>query len=102
MSVAPPGCDPSGPGRHASVRLLPVIRFVPRVAAPLLLMAVWVAVPAAASAHPLGNFTINHYAGIRVAPDGIALDVVIDTAEIPTFQERQRSEERRVGKGWRW
>src|SRR5438094_2430278 len=90
MSVAPPGCDPSGPGRHASVRLLPVIRFVPRVAAPLLLMAVWVAVPAAASAHPLGNFTINHYAGIRVAPDGIALDVVIDTAEIPTFQERQR------------
>ena len=53
-------------------------------------MAVWVAVPAAASAHPLGNFTINHYAGIRVAPDGIALDVVIDTAEIPTFQERQR------------
>jgi nickel/cobalt transporter (NicO) family protein len=67
-----------------------VIRFLPRAAAPLLLLAVWVAIPAAASAHPLGNFTINHYAGIRVAPDGIALDVVIDTAEIPTFQERQR------------
>ena len=26
-------------------------------------------VPAVASAHPLGNFTINHYAGIRVEPD---------------------------------
>ena len=26
-------------------------------------------VPALALAHPLGNFTINHYAGIRVEPD---------------------------------
>ena len=43
-----------------------------------------------ADAHPLGNFTINHYAGITVAPDEIRLDVVIDLAEIPTFQERQR------------
>ena len=47
-------------------------------------------VPALAAAHPLGNFTINHYAGIRVSADAIALDVVIDEAEIPTFTERQR------------
>jgi nickel/cobalt transporter (NicO) family protein len=46
--------------------------------------------PAAASAHPLGNFTINHFAGIRVGADRILLDVVIDRAEIPAFQERQR------------
>ena len=46
--------------------------------------------PAAAFAHPLGNFTINHFAGIRIGSDRIALDVVIDRAEIPTFQERQR------------
>jgi nickel/cobalt transporter (NicO) family protein len=46
------------------------------------------AVPAAVLAHPLGNFTINHYAGIRVEPDRILLDVVIDQAEIPTFQAR--------------
>ena len=45
-------------------------------------------VPALAAAHPLGNFTINHYAGIRVEPDRILLDVVIDQAEIPTFQAR--------------
>jgi len=45
-------------------------------------------VPALASAHPLGNFTINHYTGIRVEPDRILLDVVIDQAEIPTFQAR--------------
>lgn len=43
--------------------------------------------PAAASAHPLGNFTINHYAGIVVSPSSIALDVVIDMAEIPTLDE---------------
>ena len=45
-------------------------------------------VPALVAAHPLGNFTINHYAGIRVEPDRVLLDVVIDQAEIPTFQAR--------------
>ena len=48
------------------------------------------ALPSVALAHPLGNFTINHYAGITVGPTEITLDVVIDMAEIPTFQERQR------------
>lgn len=46
-------------------------------------------VPAIALAHPLGNFTINHFAAIRVAPERIALDIVIDRAEIPAFQEAQ-------------
>ena len=47
-------------------------------------------VPALALAHPLGNFTINHFAAIRIAPDRVSLDVVIDRAEIPAFQEVQR------------
>ena len=59
------------------------------VVAVLALLAV-LAGPAAALAHPLGNFTINHYAGIRVSPTEIRLDVVLDRAEIPTFQERIR------------
>ena len=46
------------------------------------------ALPASVFAHPLGNFTINHYAGIRIEPHRILLDVVIDQAEIPTFQAR--------------
>jgi len=46
------------------------------------------ALPALAAAHPLGNFTVNHYAGIRVEPARVLLDVVIDRAEIPTFQAR--------------
>lgn len=45
--------------------------------------------PAVAAAHPLGNFTINHYAGLRIEPDRIVLDVVIDQAEISAFQARQ-------------
>ncbi len=45
--------------------------------------------PVAALAHPLGNFTINHYAGIRIEPDRVLLDIVIDQAEIPAFQARQ-------------
>ena len=53
-------------------------------------LALAVLVPAAALAHPLGNFTINHFAAIRIAPDRISLDVVIDRAEIPAFQEVQR------------
>lgn len=48
------------------------------------------AIPATVLAHPLGNFTINHYAGIVLTRAEIRLDVVIDMAEIPTFQERQR------------
>ena len=46
-------------------------------------------VPALASAHPLGNFTINHYTGLRVERDRILVDQVLDLAEIPAFQEIQ-------------
>jgi nickel/cobalt exporter len=42
--------------------------------------------PALTVAHPLGNFTINHYAGLRVEPHRIVLDLVVDQAEVPTFQ----------------
>jgi ABC-type nickel/cobalt efflux system permease component RcnA len=61
-----------------------------RLAGALAATALAVLVPAVALAHPLGNFTINHFAGIRVAPDRISLDVVIDRAEIPAFQEQQQ------------
>src|SRR5205809_900456 len=57
-------------------------------AAALLGVTAGLVVPALAAAHPLGNFTINHYTGIRVEPDRVLLDVVIDEAEIPAFQAR--------------
>ncbi|MCF2972446.1 sulfite exporter TauE/SafE family protein [Synechococcus sp. Nb3U1] len=43
-----------------------------------------------AFAHPLGNFTINHYAGLDLNPNGIHIDYVLDMAEIPAFQEIRR------------
>lgn len=44
--------------------------------------------PAAAQAHPLGNFTINHYDGLTLHPDRIDDLAVVDRAEIPTLQAR--------------
>jgi ABC-type nickel/cobalt efflux system permease component RcnA len=41
-----------------------------------------------ASAHPLGNATVNHYDGLTLAPDRIDDHAVEDIAEIPTFQRR--------------
>jgi nickel/cobalt exporter len=41
-----------------------------------------------ASAHPLGNFTVNVYAGLVVHQDELTIDYVVDMAEIPAFQER--------------
>ena len=40
----------------------------------------------AASAHPLGNFTINTYNGLRVEPQAVAVRMIVDYAEIPTVQ----------------
>src|SRR5215467_10578041 len=45
----------------------------------------------AALAHPMGNFSVNHYCKIVIGPSDIELDYVIDMAEIPTFQEIQQS-----------
>ena len=42
----------------------------------------------AASAHPLGNFTVNRFSGLALAPGRIAITWVLDMAEIPTEQER--------------
>ncbi len=41
---------------------------------------------APASAHPLGNFTVNTHVGLRVEPEAVAVRVVVDSAEIPTVQ----------------
>jgi ABC-type nickel/cobalt efflux system permease component RcnA len=43
-------------------------------------------IPAAASAHPLGNFTVNRFSRIEVSGDRLYVLYVLDLAEIPTFQ----------------
>src|SRR5215218_2942398 len=46
------------------------------------------AAPAVASAHPLGNFSVNHLARVSVSSDRVDVRYVLDEAEIPTFQQR--------------
>ena len=41
-------------------------------------------------AHPMGNFSVNHYSKISLERDGIKLTYIIDLAEIPTYQELQQ------------
>jgi hypothetical protein len=43
-----------------------------------------------ASAHPMGNFSVNHYSKINVQADQIIVRYFIDLAEIPTYQELQQ------------
>ena len=45
--------------------------------------------PAAALAHPLGNFTINRFTRLEVSGHRVYARYVLDMAEIPTFQARQ-------------
>jgi high-affinity nickel-transport protein len=62
---------------------------VVRALVPTLVLFCWLAHPQAAKAHPMGNFSISHYTGIRVDPGGIEVRYLIDMAEIPTYQEIQ-------------
>ncbi len=57
--------------------------------AALLALAV---LPAAASAHPLGNFSVNHLSRVSVSEDRVDVRYVLDEAEIPTFQQRALSD----------
>lgn len=42
-----------------------------------------------ATAHPMGNFSVNHYSRITLESDRIRIRYFIDLAEIPTYQELQ-------------
>src|ERR1700678_913293 len=41
-------------------------------------------------AHPMGNFSVNHYSRISLDREGITISYIIDLAEIPTYQELQQ------------
>ena len=52
----------------------------------LLVVAGALLAPAAAAAHPLGNFTINRFSRVEVSGHRVYVRYVLDLAEIPTFQ----------------
>jgi ABC-type nickel/cobalt efflux system permease component RcnA len=68
---------------------------VKRLALLIGLIAV-LAAPAAANAHPLGNFTVNRFSGIELSGDRVYVKYVLDMAEIPAFQERQKITDERA------
>lgn len=43
-----------------------------------------------AFAHPMGNFSVNHYSKISLGSDGVTVRYIIDLAEIPAYQEMQQ------------
>src|SRR5712691_2306842 len=59
-------------------------------------------VPVAASAHPLGNFTVNRFSRIEISGPRVNVVYVLDLAEIPTFQAGKidaRAYARRIARG---
>ena len=44
--------------------------------------------PREAHAHPLGNFTINHYSHLTFAVETAHITYILDLAEIPTLQQK--------------
>lgn len=61
----------------------------------LVLLAL-LAFAAPADAHPLGNFSMNRLDVVRVSSDRIDVRHVVDIAEIPTFQARDRTPSQRL------
>jgi hypothetical protein len=45
------------------------------------------AVASTALAHPMGNVSISHYAGIEIRPDSIEVKFLLDFAEVPSARE---------------
>jgi ABC-type nickel/cobalt efflux system permease component RcnA len=57
----------------------------------LLALVIWLSfLTAAAIAHPMGNFSVNHYAHIEPRADSVEILYVLDLAEIPTFELLQK------------
>ena len=51
--------------------------------------ALCLATAGTAGAHPMGNFSINHYARLQVQAKRLHIRYVLDRAEIPTVTEKQ-------------
>ncbi len=85
--------DPLGPRGSPRTRAEPIPRGERRSRMKRLAVVLAVAVTAlvatgVAAAHPLGNFTTNHYAEVVLSGDRAYVHYVLDLAEIPTFQAR--------------
>jgi ABC-type nickel/cobalt efflux system permease component RcnA len=57
----------------------------------VLLLFVLILSVATSFAHPMGNFSVNHYSKVTIKQGTIEIRYLIDMAEIPTFQEIRQS-----------
>src|SRR5262249_22670998 len=78
-SRAPRGTAPEGAGSAMRPRRAFVGIVVAGAIVGLMAQPTW--------AHPMGNFSISHYAGLTIGPTAIELRYLVDMAEIATFQE---------------
>jgi len=53
----------------------------------VLLLFILVLSAATSFAHPMGNFSVNHYSKIKIGQGSVEIRYLLDMAEIPTFQE---------------
>jgi ABC-type nickel/cobalt efflux system permease component RcnA len=53
-------------------------------------MLLAIAAAALTFAHPMGNFSVNHYARLSQGPGSLRIRYVLDLAEIPTFELLQQ------------
>jgi nickel/cobalt transporter (NicO) family protein len=81
--------DASGRREPRSGRRLRHFRRLAIAALLLASLALPLALPKAAPAHPLGNFTLNHLTYVEVSSNRVDLLYILDQAEIPTFREQQ-------------
>jgi len=49
-------------------------------------LALVIAAASMAVAHPMGNFSVSHYAKLQATARGIEIEYALDLAEIPTFE----------------
>jgi len=63
----------------------------PHFVASAIALLAFLSMAPAVFAHPMGNFSINHYTKIIPGAHAIEVDYIIDMAEIPTFQQMQES-----------
>ncbi len=56
----------------------------------ILFLFVLILSAASSFAHPMGNFSINHYSKVTIKAGSVEIVYLIDMAEIPTFQETRQ------------
>ena len=78
------GFFPNSPRRTADLQNRSALRLLLLLIVGLVLIA-----PRPVVAHPMGNFSISHFAGFRIEAGAVEIRYILDMAEIPTFQEMQ-------------